>query len=339
MITILTSIICVTYITGLQANGQSRQDLKNGLLFDVEGVRVDYSSIWREYRPKSSSRIQKPDLPAHFDTREFWPECPSIWMIWDQGRCGSCWAFGSTMAMSDRLCIQSWGAIKAILSVQDLLTCCEECAPHAPIRGGCQGGYPDKAWEFWNKEGIVTGGSFESQEGCQPYSFGPCTPEHNPCHEYENRPETTPACKQSCRNEYPLSYENDKFFGQEPKLFTNEWEIMDEIMNHGPVSAGMGIYADFLNYTGGIYVKKSDEYQFGHLIRLIGWGEENGTPYWIGANSWNSFWGEDGFFRIRRGTNEAGIERMVMAADPDFKRSTAFPDYSTEFSTFAAHSP
>ena len=68
--------------------------------------------------------------------------------------------------------------------------------------------------------------------------------------------------------------------------------------------------------------------RFGHVVRLIGWGEENGVPYWIGANSWNSFWGEDGFFKIRRGTDEAGIEGWggmfpLMAADPDFGNSYA----------------
>lgn len=28
----------------------------------------------------------------------------------------------------------------------------------------------------------------------------------------------------------------------------------------------------------------------GHAIRILGWGVENGTPYWIIANSWNGDW-------------------------------------------------
>jgi cathepsin B len=71
-----------------------------------------------------------------------------------------------------------------------------------------------------------------------------------------------------------------------------------------------------------------------HAVRIIGWGEENGTPYWLVANSWNSGntnifcstniildWGENGYFRIRRGTNEAGIEGSVVASVPDINRS------------------
>ena len=42
-------------------------------------------------------------------------------------------------------------------------------------------------------------------------------------------------------------------------------------------------------------------------------GTENGTPYWLVANSWSTQWGEDGFFKILRGKNECGIEGQVFA--------------------------
>ena len=47
-----------------------------------------------------------------------------------------------------------------------------------------------------------------------------------------------------------------------------------------------------------------------------GWGEEYGIKYWILQNSWGPQWGENGSFRIKRGTDESGIESMVEAADP-----------------------
>ena len=57
---------------------------------------------------------------------------------------------------------------------------------------------------------------------------------------------------------------------------------MNEIMKNGPVSAGMKIYADFLNYTGGVYVRKSDEYHFGHLIRFTdGMNVFHEYKYWF----------------------------------------------------------
>ena len=77
----------------------------------------------------------------------------------------------------------------------------------------------------------------------------------------------------------------------------------------------------------------------GHAVKMIGWGVDNGVPYWLVANSWNTDWAENGnkndliyfwnqeknthlikfivhilgFFRILRGKDECGIESGVVA--------------------------
>lgn len=66
----------------------------------------------------------------------------------------------------------------------------------------------------------------------------------------------------------------------------------------------------------GVYQHTSGGELGGHAIRILGWGTENGTPYWLVANSWNSDWGDKGYFKILRGKDECGIEGEIAAGMP-----------------------
>jgi len=48
----------------------------------------------------------------------------------------------------------------------------------------------------------------------------------------------------------------------------------------------------------------------------MGYGTENGTPYWLVANSWNEAWGDGGFFKIKRGVNACMIESAMINGGP-----------------------
>ena len=63
-----------------------------------------------------------------------------------------------------------------------------------------------------------------------------------------------------------------------------------------------------------MYQRGSNEQMGGHAIRIVGWGTDDGLDYWKVANSWNPYWGEEGYFRIVRGTDECGIESQVTAS-------------------------
>lgn len=66
----------------------------------------------------------------------------------------------------------------------------------------------------------------------------------------------------------------------------------------------------------GVYKHVAGKVLGGHAIRILGWGVENNTPYWLVANSWNSDWGDNGFFKILRGSDECGIEGQINAGIP-----------------------
>jgi C1A family cysteine protease len=60
----------------------------------------------------------------------------------------------------------------------------------------------------------------------------------------------------------------------------------------------------------------SGDYIGGHAVRVIGWGEQQQqendgvAKYWLVANSWNATWGDGGFFKIARGSDECNFESM-----------------------------
>lgn len=93
----------------------------------------------------------------------------------------------------------------------------------------------------------------------------------------------------------------------------NEASIRQEIFSNGPVVAAFNVYEDFYSYRSGVYHHVYGNMVGGHAVKIIGWGSEAGTPYWLVANSWNVTWGLGGFFKIRRGTNECGFESYVVA--------------------------
>ncbi|XP_058076196.1 cathepsin B-like protease 3 [Magnolia sinica] len=240
-------------------------------------------------------------LPKQFDARTAWPQCSTIGRILDQGHCGSCWAFGAVESLSDRFCIHF--GMNISLSVNDLLACCGFMCGE-----GCEGGYPIRAWNYFVRHGVVT-------EECDPYfddvgcSHPGCTPEY-----------PTPKCVKKCQVKNQLWKESKHFSVNAYRIDSDPYNIMAEVYKNGPVEVSFTVYEDFAHYKSGVYKHITGGVMGGHAVKLIGWGtSDDGEDYWLLANQWNRSWGDDGYFKIIRNTNECGIEEDVVAGLPSTK--------------------
>merc|ERR1712151_1286078 len=181
---------------------------------------------------------------------------------------------------------------------------------------GCNGG--NSAWSWFERSGVVTGGDYFANgkgDTCLPYSLAPCAHHVPATSKYPKCPSSeypSPRCARSCSESgYSKGYDEDKVHAQSSYSVRGVSQIQQELSQNGPLYAAFSVYGDFPTYKSGVYQHRSGSYLGGHAIELMGWGTENGTPYWLVKNSWNEQWGNGGFFKILRGNNECGIEDDV----------------------------
>lgn len=105
-----------------------------------------------------------------------------------------------------------------------------------------------------------------------------------------------------------------------------------EIYEHGPISCGIQSTPGFHDYQGGIYSEFIEDPQINHEISVVGWGKDqtSGKEYWIARNSWGTYWGEHGFFRVAIGDKRLnlGIQLDCSAGLPSFVQAPSAVGFS-----------
>lgn len=271
----------------------------------------DYKEV---LEPKIEDGAWTTDVPAEFDVRTSWPNCANVsGHIRDQSSCGSCWAFGSTEAFNDRHCIATGDT--SLFSPTDTLA---NCGFLKCFSMGCNGGQPSAAWNWFKNEGVVSGGDFTDKgkgSSCAPYPFAACAHHVAPSPEYPACPSSeysTPAGFSQCSESgYSKGYAADKTKAASSYSLSGVANIQQDIMQYGSVTGAFTVYSDFPTYKSGVYKHTSGSALGGHAIKIFGWGTENGSDYWLVANSWNDQWGDKGTFKIARGSDECGIESQI----------------------------
>lgn len=223
--------------------------------------------------------------------------------------CGSCWAQGTTSALADRFNILNklQNTTPIGLSAQAIINC--------QAGGSCDGGDPAKVYEYAFHFGIPDSSCEQytafNLQGRQCTDFDLCRdcipPAPTPDDDGLNNCAAVPHKKYYVSEFYNLSGAD---------------QMKADLAVHGPISCGIQATPNFDVYMGGIYSEHLDNVELNHEISVVGYGvTEDGQEYWIGRNSWGTYWGEYGFFRMQMYTDNLGIETDCTAGIPSYSKN------------------
>ena len=279
--------------------------------------RIDPNPKQLGSSPRSWEVNDAKELPKSWDWRYFeWKGKTYNPMSWTTNQhiptyCGSCWAQASTSVLADRFNIMN---IKngdfsenapVALSPQAMVNCV--------FGSSCNGGSANMVFEYAYETGIP-------HASCQQYTSenNECTP-LNICRDcVPPIPNTGEDLTSNCS-----AVTNDTlYFASDTYTFNGVHAMKTEIFTHGPIACGVDATEKWVDtYHGGVYSEKKDFPIINHFISLLGWGvDADGTEYWIGRNSWGTFWGEYGFFKINMHKDNLAVNLWCSSAIPSYTK-------------------
>jgi len=233
------------------------------------------------------------NLPTSFD----WRTKGVVTEVKDQAQCGSCWAFSTIGNIESQYAIKNNKLVD--FSEQLLVDCSQGCSveyQYGPVcNQGCDGG-----WQWNAFFDVLTWGGVET-EADYPYQGV-----DQACQRTQSKM-VSPIKNYTCLSQY-----NGKA--------ADEQQMTAYLYQNGPLSVALD--ADLLfSYTSGVLNPTPDGCEttvLDHAVLAVGYGVDNTqsppVPFWIVKNSWGASWGEQGYFRIARGTGACGINNAVSSA-------------------------
>lgn len=186
----------------------------------------------------------------------------------DQGGCGSCWAHSAIAALEAHADIHTGRHVK--LSTQELIDCTEN-PRHCGGTGGCHGATAELAFERARVRGISTLEEYHGDGS-------------------------------KCAVDRPSALKVQSFV----RLPENKAShLMHALATKGPVSTSIDAENLFM-YSKGVFSGCEKDTVVNHAVLSVGYGHDtsSGKDYWLIKNSWGDKWGESGYFRLQRHTDE-----------------------------------
>ncbi|GAX80603.1 hypothetical protein CEUSTIGMA_g8038.t1 [Chlamydomonas eustigma] len=306
-----TIVFCAVLLVSVQAGdyGKKNRNLKKPVPLARQA-----------FNPSSAPVTSIEKLPKDFD----WGHQPSptgdgftslLQPSWNQHipqYCGSCYLHATLSMVQDRISVLSHGKSRVMLGRQTFLN----CAPLINLSHGCNGGDVPDVLEYMAQKGLP-------DETCLTYKASDSSILEPPPLGFTKEAHHCPSGA-ACRNCMPKQDDSGDYTCwsvEAPILYkvTSYGKIavsdgvagmMNEIYHRGPITCSVAAENDFTyNYDGSIFSENNfTEDQIDHDVEVVGWGEENGVKFWNVRNSWGTYWGKLGFFRVERGNNAMLME-------------------------------
>jgi len=200
-----------------------------------------------------------------------WTSCGCDTPIYNQGQCGSCWAFSATETIESYFCLAGHSLTQ--LAMEQIVDCDTQGEDQ-----GCNGGFPTGAYQY-----------VEGAGGIEPLSDYPYTAESGEsgtCNFQQSDVVATVTNYNSISGETGLYQQTSSSSG-------------------GPVSVCVDA-SSWSSYTGGVLTQCGNDVD--HCVQLVGYnGYGESGSYWIVRNSWGEDWGEQGFIWIEIGQDLCSI--------------------------------
>ena len=196
-----------------------------------------------------------------------WRTKGAVTAVKNQGQCGSCWSFSTTGNTEGQWFLA--GNTLTSLSEQLFVSC-------DTIDDGCNGGLMDNAFKWAVQD---NNGHFDT-EASYPYVSG----EGN-----------VPACDNTGRT-------IGATITGHINLPHNETAMAAWSYTNGPIAIAVDA-TSWQTYTGGIMTNCISQ-QIDHGVLIVGYDDTHTPPYWVIKNSWGASWGESGYIRVQKGTDQ-----------------------------------
>jgi len=225
------------------------------------------------YQAVGANTETKVFTPSNADTVN-WVTKGGVTPVKNQASCGSCWAFSSTGGMEGAHFVASGKLLS--FSEQQLVSC-------SKLNHACNGGSMALAFRFYKTHAAVL-------EADYPYTSGAGK---------------TAACETKPATDVKTSGYS--------MVTPNNPDQLKAALDKAPVS--VAIEADkiaFQSYQSGVLTGSACGTQLDHGVLAVGYGTENGTPYYLVKNSWGPTWGDAGYIKIgiESGPGVCGIQEQ-----------------------------